>query len=100
MYCTQCGFRLQNDDAFCAKCGKPASPDSPPRPEQPRKSLVRPMRRKKIAGVCAGFADYFDVDVVLMRILWLMSALLWGVGFVAYIVAWIAMPKELGPAAA
>jgi len=52
------------------------------------------MREKKIAGVCAGFAHYFGVDVTLMRILWLIFALFTGIGFVAYIIAWIAMPRD------
>jgi len=57
------------------------------------------MYDKKIAGVCAGFARYFEVDVTLMRVLWLIVALFTGVGFIAYIVAWIAMPKDYTPIA-
>ncbi len=49
---------------------------------------------KKIAGVCAGFARYADVDVTLVRIVWLLIALTAGVGVIAYIVAWFAMPRE------
>jgi phage shock protein PspC (stress-responsive transcriptional regulator) len=52
------------------------------------------MRNKKIAGVCAGFANYFGIDVTLIRILWLLSLIVAGTGFLAYIVAWIAMPRE------
>jgi phage shock protein C len=96
MYCTRCGFQLDDDDLFCAKCGKGARPDSPP-PAEPRR-LVRIMEEKKIAGVCAGFARYFDVDVVLMRVLWLLAALVTGIGFIAYLVAWIIMPKKAVPA--
>jgi len=99
MYCTQCGFKLEEANFFCSQCGKPAKPDSPPRAEPVRKRLVRPMQRKKIAGVCAGFADYFDVDVTLMRILTLVASLFTGIGFIAYLVAWIAMPKDYGPGA-
>lgn len=103
MYCTQCGFKLEEGDFFCAKCGKAARPDAPPSAQASPRRLARIMKEKKIAGVCAGFANYFDVDVTLMRILWLTFALIWGVGFIAYLVAWIAMPKEYGtgaPAAA
>lgn len=99
MYCTQCGFQLEDTDLYCAKCGKAAREGVPPRPEAPAKKLVRPMKEKRIAGVCAGFANYFEMDVTLMRILWLTFALIWGVGFIAYLVAWIAMPKDYGPAA-
>ena len=47
------------------------------------------------AGVCAGFARSFNMDVTLMRILWIVAALLTG-GLVVlvYIGAWIAMPKD------
>lgn len=53
------------------------------------------MRGKKIAGVCAGFARYLDMDVTLMRILWLALLLISGgiVGLV-YLGAWIIMPRE------
>ena len=72
MYCTQCGFKLDEGDVFCAMCGKATKADAPPRAEQGRRRLVRPMRDKKIAGVCAGFADYLGVDVTLVRIIWVM----------------------------
>jgi phage shock protein C len=52
---------------------------------------------KKIAGVCAGFARYFNVDVVLVRVLFLVLAIYPGVGLIGYIVAWIVMPKEQRP---
>jgi phage shock protein C len=58
------------------------------------------MEDKKIAGVCAGFARYFDIDVVLVRVLWLVVAVSTGVGFIAYIVAWIVMPKTEAPVSA
>jgi phage shock protein PspC (stress-responsive transcriptional regulator) len=53
---------------------------------------------KKIAGVCAGFARYFDVDVTLMRVLWLGIAICTGVGFLAYLIAWMLMPADHGNA--
>jgi phage shock protein C len=57
---------------------------------------MRPRANRKIAGVCAGLAEYFDLDVTLVRVLWLVitffSALIFGT--VGYIVAWIVMPEE------
>jgi len=53
-------------------------------------------RNKKIAGVCAGFARYCEVDVTLVRVLWLAIALSTGIGFIAYPVAWIIMPSDGG----
>jgi len=97
MFCTQCGTELAEKDRYCSQCAKPTGLGAPPQPERPR--LVRDVRNKKIAGVCAGFARYLDVDVVLVRIIWLALALGAGVGFIAYLVAWIIMPKERAAAA-
>lgn len=59
------------------------------------------MSEKKVAGVCAGVAHYLDADVTLVRVIWLVLAICTVIpGFVAYLVAWIAMPKEYGAATA
>ncbi|MBI1786873.1 MAG: PspC domain-containing protein [Acidobacteria bacterium] len=100
MYCTNCGRDLREGDGFCSGCGRPTGPTAAGSgtPSGPAKRLVRPMKDKKIAGVCAGFARYLDLDVTLVRIVWLLVAVLAGTGLIAYLVAWIAMPKEYGPA--
>lgn len=55
------------------------------------------MSEKKIAGVCAGVARYFGLEVTLVRVIWLVLAICTVVpGFLAYAIAWIAMPKERG----
>ncbi|MGH9720995.1 MAG: PspC domain-containing protein [Bryobacteraceae bacterium] len=94
MFCTNCGRELQEEDKFCSSCGKSTLPETAAGPEVPRRRLVRPMKEKKIAGVCAGFARYLNVDVTLVRIVWIVVALAAGTGFLAYLVAWIAMPKD------
>ena len=96
MFCTQCGGTLGEKDRFCPQCGLATGVDAP-RVERAR--LTRDIQNKKIAGVCAGFAKYLDVDVVLVRVIWLAVAICTGgVGFLAYVAAWIIMPKELpGP---
>ncbi len=93
MYCSACGVYLEEQFAYCHQCGRPTRPDCTS-PWGIPKRLARPLWDKKIAGVCAGFARYFDVDVSLMRVLWLLVAIFTGVGFIAYLVAWIAMPAE------
>jgi len=94
MFCTRCGSDLREADRFCSQCGvNVASPLSAP---QPPRQLVRTMYDKKIAGVCGGFARYLDCDVTLMRIIWLVLAFGTGVGFIGYIIGWIAMPKDYG----
>lgn len=95
MYCTDCGQQLRDGCNFCPGCGKPIGAETSPAIRRPR--LVRVMEGKKIAGVCTGFARYLEADVVLVRIVWLVIALTAGVGFIAYIVAWIAMPREEAP---
>lgn len=59
------------------------------------KKLVRPKKGRKIAGVAAAFANYFDVDVTLVRIVWILLLLPGGLpGLVPYIVCWIVIPAE------
>ena len=92
MYCTRCGRELRDNDCFCSQCGMNLRAPGSPRP------LTRIMAEKKIAGVCAGFARYFDCDVTLMRVIWLVLAFgSCGVVFLAYIAAWIVMPREYAP---
>jgi phage shock protein PspC (stress-responsive transcriptional regulator) len=59
-----------------------------------RKRLVRPRHERKVAGVCMGFAEYFDLDVTLVRIVWAVCSVFGFFGTVAYFAAWIAMPEE------
>lgn len=56
------------------------------------KKLVKSATDKKIAGVCAGIAEYFNLDPTIIRILWLILVLAFGVGIIAYIICWILMP--------
>ena len=91
MFCTQCGNELRMQDSFCPNCGHNIRPESATRGQS---RLTRDSRNKKIAGVCAGFARYFGVDVVLMRIIFLALAFYGGVGLIVYVVAWIVMPKD------
>jgi len=53
-------------------------------------------RNGKIGGVCAGFARYLEVDIILIRVLWLAIAITTGVGFLAYVAAWLIMPSDRG----
>jgi phage shock protein C len=44
--------------------------------------------------VCLGCAEYFDIDVTVVRLVWLITALMTCVGFIPYFVAWIVMQEE------
>jgi phage shock protein PspC (stress-responsive transcriptional regulator) len=56
------------------------------------KRLYRSNRNSVIAGVCGGIGEYFDIDPVMVRIIAVLLLLAKGVGLIAYVVAWIAMP--------
>lgn len=58
------------------------------------KKFVRPVSDKKVAGVCAGVAKYFDLDTKIVRIIWLAAILLGGCGLLAYLILWLVMPEE------
>ena len=71
--------------------------------EAPRKKLYRDLENKRVAGVCAGLANYFSIDVVLLRVLFAVFTLLvffsgakhglWFLfGFLVYGVLWLSMP--------
>ncbi|HUK46892.1 MAG TPA: PspC domain-containing protein [Terriglobales bacterium] len=89
MYCNYCGKSIQDDANVCAYCGTRVGGVIA------RKRLVRPREGRKIAGVCLGVAEYFDLDPTLVRVVWLITALVpAGIGLLGYVIAWIVMPEE------
>jgi phage shock protein C len=89
MYCTACGKTIAEDGCYCSYCGKVVG--IPPAP----KKLMRSAERK-IAGVCAGLAQYFNLDVSVMRILCFFITLATGIcpGVVTFLLAWMIIPVE------
>ena len=62
---------------------------------KPRKKFVIPKEGKKLAGVCAAFANYFNLDVTLVRIIWVLLLLPGGLpGLVPYLICWLVIPEE------
>ena len=95
MFCTRCGTNLDEKARFCSDCGTSVGGSAPAEPPRPRSGLYRSRYDSKVAGVCAGVARHFDMDVSIVRILWLaLTVYPPGVGFIAYIICWMAMPKE------
>jgi phage shock protein C len=101
MVCANCQKTIAEGSNFCYNCGAKQAvngtaaayaPDC-----APKKRLVRSTNDKKIAGVAAGLADYFDLDPTLVRIVWLLAVFCAGTGLLLYIILWIALP--LAPAA-
>ena len=57
------------------------------------KRLVRSTTDRKLAGVCAGIAEYFEIDPTLVRIGWVLFCLLGGSGVLAYILCALIIPE-------
>lgn len=58
------------------------------------KELYRDKQRASIGGVCAGLADYFNVDITLVRALFLVALFGFGTGVLLYIILWIVVPEK------
>ena len=58
-----------------------------------RKRLYKSRNKKMICGVCAGIADYFNIDPSIVRVLWAVLALAAGTGVLAYIACAIILPE-------
>jgi phage shock protein PspC (stress-responsive transcriptional regulator) len=58
------------------------------------RTLTRPRQGRWIAGVCAGLARRFGMSPGVVRLLFVLSCLLPGPQFIAYIVLWVLMPEE------
>ena len=56
--------------------------------------LLRPKEGRMVAGVCAGLAAYFNVDVNLIRLLFGVFTVFYGLGALLYLIAWAILPEE------
>jgi phage shock protein C len=90
MFCNICGKAIQDDANLCPYCGHRVGTP------RPRKALMRSRTDRKAAGVCAGLAQYAELDVTLVRVLWAVVVVMTGFvpGILAYVIAWIVMPEE------
>ncbi len=97
MTCVRCQRDIPDSSAYCLSCGAPqagtAAVASGP------KRLTRPLTGRKVAGVCAGLAEYMDVDVAVVRLAWIILSVVPGAivgGVLAYLAAWIILPSADG----
>ena len=99
MLCPNCQKDIAAGSKFCYNCGAKQSETGSAAPPPPayaaRKRLVRSTNDRKIAGVCAGLADYFDLDPMIIRIVWVLVFFCAGAGLLAYIILWIVLPEGL-----
>jgi phage shock protein C len=95
MFCTHCGVSLgEAEPNFCSTCGqRTQAGGSYARPAQRR--LERSISDRKIGGVCAGLANYLNVDVTLIRLLAFIGLVYSaGTGAIAYFIAMAVIPME------
>ena len=58
------------------------------------KKLYRSEKNRILGGVCGGIAEYLNVDPTIIRVLWIVLALLWGAGILLYVICWLIIPKK------
>ena len=58
------------------------------------KKLYRSAKDSKIAGVCAGIGEYLDIDPTIVRLIAVFLLFAWGTSAIAYLLAWIIIPRE------
>ena len=65
---------------------------------KPSKKFYRNPDNKSIAGVCSGIASYFNIDTLLVRIVFVVGLFMGSAGFWIYVILWIAAPLAETPA--
>jgi len=90
MYCNACGNAIGNEARYCSHCGTLVGYVPVP------KRLVRSRTNRTIAGVCAGMGHYLDIDISLLRLIWVLVVVFSGIfpGVLVYVLAWIIIPEE------
>ena len=93
MFCARCGSSLGYEARFCSVCGAPAAGGGVM--SRTFRHLERPRGRRLVAGVCAGIADHYRLELPWVRVAAVLLALFSsGAGVVAYVVFWIVMPEQ------
>ena len=95
MNCYNCQKEIADGSRYCYLCGaSQRTTTAVPPPRDPGAPLRRSRSNKMIGGVCSGFARHFDLDISLVRVVWLLVGLFGGGGIIAYVVCWIVIPME------
>ena len=59
-----------------------------------KKRIYKNREKKMLCGVCAGVAEYFDIDPTIVRVIWGVGCFAWGAALIAYIVCAIVLPDK------
>jgi phage shock protein PspC (stress-responsive transcriptional regulator) len=89
MTCARCFKEIEDGSSFCRFCGVAVGSQPPVR------RITRIPEQGQIGGVCAGLANYFDADVTLIRLAWVILSIVPGLllgGVLVYAVCWILLP--------
>jgi phage shock protein C len=100
MVCSNCRRDIADYSNFCYYCGSRQTVATPVGMPPGVKRLRRSVTDRKLAGVCGGFAEYFEMDSTVLRIIWVLAAI-FPIPFAAvvgYLVAWLVMPEAPLPA--
>ena len=75
---------------------KPAEPQPAPLTGNTAapKRLYRDENDKVLGGVCSGLANYFGIDVIIIRVIFVVLAISFGFGLISYLILWIALPSS------
>jgi phage shock protein PspC (stress-responsive transcriptional regulator)/ribosomal protein L40E len=102
-FCVKCGHRLEPLAAFCHNCGTQRVPQPGAAPVHAAKRYQRSRRHRLLGGVLGGLAAYWNVDVAVIRIAWMVIAFL-GLGLsfggltfvliVVYVALWLFTPEK------
>jgi len=61
---------------------------------EPSRKLYRSRKDRKLAGVCGGVGEYMNVDPTVVRVLFVVLAVLGGAGLLIYLALWLLVPEE------
>ncbi len=89
MTCARCFKEIEDGPSFCRFCGVAVGAQPPVR------RVTRIPEEGQLGGVCAGLANYFDADVTLIRLAWVILSIVPGLllgGVLVYAVCWILLP--------
>jgi phage shock protein C len=95
MICHNCQKEIAAGSSYCYSCGAKQAQAGSSGEYQTSiygKKLMRSSTDKKIAGVCGGLAEYFDIDSTVIRLIWVLALLCALTGGLVYLILWIVLP--------
>jgi len=91
--CVKCGRGVCPEEVvmidgklYCKECSDKLKEES--------KKLYRSRKDRVLFGVCGGIAEYFNIDPTIVRLVWVIMTLIYGVGILLYIILTLIVPKE------